>query len=52
MFFAGNAVLKIQPVFIGMQVIIRNADFTAFSDGDGDLVTVYRQNVENDGSLL
>ena len=46
MFFTGYAVLKIQTVFIGMQVIIRNTDFAAFGDGDGDLTTFYRQNVE------
>ena len=48
-FLSGNAVLKVQTVFIGMQFIIGNADFAAFGDGDGDLVTVYRQNVEYDG---
>ena len=49
MLFPCNAVLEVQSVFIGMQVVIRNANFAAFGDGDGNLVTVYRQNVEYDG---
>ena len=57
MFFTGYAVLKIQTVFIGMQFIIRNTDFTAFGDGDGDLTTIAdrkRKNSEEDclGSLI
>ena len=49
MLFLCNAILEIQTVFIGMQVIIRNADFAAFGNGDGDLVTVNRYNVEYNG---
>ena len=40
---------EVQPVFIGMQLIIRNAYFAAFGNGEGDLTTFYRQNVEYNG---
>ena len=49
MLFPCNAVFEVQPVFIGMQIIIRNADFSAFGYDDGDFIAVYRYNVEYDG---
>ena len=49
MFFPCNAVFEVQPVFIGMQVIIRKTYFSAFGYDDGDFIAVYRYNVEYDG---
>lgn len=40
MFLSGNAVLKVQAVFIGEQVIIRYDNFSAFCDGNGDFAAV------------
>lgn len=40
MFLSGNAVLKVQAVFIGEQVIIRYDNFSAFCDGNGGFAAV------------
>lgn len=43
------AVLEVQPVFVLVQVIIRHNDFPALGDVNGDLVVLYRHDVEYDG---
>ena len=48
-FLPCDAVFKVQTVLIGVQVILRNADFTAFGNGDRDFVPFYSYDVENDG---
>ena len=48
-FLSRDAVFKVQTVFIGEQVIIRNADLAALGNGDRDLIFFYGYDVENDG---
>lgn len=44
-----HAVLEVQPGVVLVQVIISHDDFPALGDGNGDLVIVYRHDVEYDG---
>ena len=46
---ACDTVFKVQTVFIGEQVIIRNADLAALGNGDRDFVFFYGYDVKNDG---
>ena len=49
MFLSRNAVLEIQSVFIGEQVIIGYGNFSAFGDGNRDFVVI---GVQFDNCLL
>lgn len=48
-FLSCDAVFKVQTFFVGVQVILRNADLAAFGNGDRDLVPFYGYDIKNDG---
>ena len=44
-----NTVLEVQTVFIFEKVVFYNGYLSAFGNGNGDLVIVYRHDIEYDG---